>query len=225
VKYFGEKQAKREQCNFLEYRPKGVINSIKKILGKTYETEEDPICSYLYSKTEYRKRFYLCPHEGNLTECKKVRTLDKKLDEYEDFRKKIESNASMGIVATLDRMSTIFTLEDYEIIISDDYKVRSLLKGLRKKADVSGKICVESYLGKLSFERIIRMLEKPPLTKEKIEYISVLKKIKLGEFDIDKYTIESMKRNVGKSVRFVKFETRRIEHEPYKNNEVTKNER
>jgi hypothetical protein len=213
---FGEKQAKQEQCNFLEYRPKDVIDYIRKFLNKSYETEKDPICIYLHKETRgYLREFYLCPHQGNLTECKKVRTLDQKLKEYEESRRRAEANRSLGIMDAIDKMNTIYTIKDCEIMYSDSENYH-VLESLRKKAGISGKICIgDAYTGGISLDHVINILEKRPKTKELEAYISVLKDIKSGNFDPSKY----MTHHVSSGLVFVKFENKPIEHEPYRDDE------
>lgn len=158
MKLFGKNQVQEKQCKFVEYRPNGIINSIKKFLGRSYETEKDPTCRYLYSRTEaLGKELYLCPHQGNLAECKKIRTLDKKLEEYKDLKRKIESCKPLGILDAVDRMSQI-----------------------------------------------------PPKN---------LEEILLFDESIDtKETVED-RTNVGPNVTLVKFEYRKVEHEPYRDDE------
>jgi len=208
VKVFGKNQVQQEKCKFLEYRPKGVIDSIRKFLGKSYNTEDDPTCIYLHKETRgYLRKFYLCPHQGNLGECKKVRTIDQKLKEYEESRRRAEANRPLGIIDAVDRINTFVTLEDYEIIFSKNYGDHSLLQSLRKKAGISN-ICVDGRF----LDDVIRILEKPPFTKEKIEYISALREATTGKLDPSKYRTD----HVGSNLRFVKFESRKPEHEPYK---------
>lgn len=219
MKVFGENRVQQEQCKFLEYRPKGLIDSIRKLFGKSYNIEDNPICIYLHKKTSgYLREFYLCPHEGNLTKCKKVRTLDQKLKEYEESRRRAEANRSLGIVATIDKMNTIYTIKDCEIMFSDSEHYH-VLESLRKKAGISGKICIgDAYTGGISLDYVINILEKRPKTKELEAYISALKDIKSGNFDPSKY----MTHHVGSGVVFVKFENKPIEHEPYRDDEGDK---
>ena len=206
MKVFGQR-IQQEQCKFVEYQPNGALNSLKKFLGRNYETEESPTCSYLYRITGgLRKTLYLCQHKGNLVECKKANTLDQKFKEYEDLRRKIEANTPHGIMDAVDRLNTFFTLKDYEIIISpEDSSVYSLLESLRKKARISD-ICVDD----MSLEEIVNILEKSTLTKEKIEYISALKEAASGKLDPSKYTTPQL----GPGVKLVKFEIRDIKHKP-----------
>lgn len=210
---FGENQIKQEQCNFLEYRSNGLINSLKKFLGRSYETEKDPTCSYLHKETRgYLRKFYLCPHQGNLGECKKVRTIDQKLKEYEESKRRAEANRPLGIVDAIDKMNTIYTIKDCEIMFSDSEHYH-VLESLREKAGISGKICIgDAYTGGISLDRLINILEKRPKTKELETYISALKDIKSGNFDPSKY----MTHHVGSGLVFVKFENKPIEHEPYR---------
>ena len=132
-----------------------------------------------------------------------------------------------GNFAELDRqiyeMNNPFRLKDYEFLLSAKYKekgdyaeceVCSILEDLRKKAGISGNI----VLGKnVSLEDIIRSLV-PPTPKEKVEYISALREIASGKFDVMNYKIRQFKNNVGSGVTFTGFsetDSEGIEHVVY----------
>jgi len=100
-------------------------------------------------------------------------------------------------------MSNQFRLKDYEILISDDYEVHSILENLREKAGISGDI----ILGKnISLENVIRRLV-PPTPKEKVQYVLALKEAASGKLNITKDRIKLMESNVGSGCRFVGFST------------------
>lgn len=107
--------------------------------------------------------------------------------------------------AELDRaifeMNNPFTLKDYEILISRDVRVHSVLKDLRKKAGISGNIILTRNV---SLEKVIRRLV-PPVLQEQIEYIRALREAASGKLNVDKYHIRHNICNVGSGVIFEGF--------------------
>ena len=101
----------------------------------------------------------------------------------------------------LYELSNPFRLKYFEILITGNYNVHSILEDLRKEAGISGDIVL---LGDISLEKVIRRIV-PPTPKKKIEYIKALREAASGKLDVDKYRIRRMKHNVGSGVRFTGF--------------------
>jgi hypothetical protein len=131
-----------------------------------------------------------------------------------EFLYEVISIFKPGSFAELDRaifeMNNPFRLKDYEFLLSVIYKdkgeyadreVCSILEGLRKKAGIPGNIILS---GNESLEDIIRRLV-PRISKEKVEYIRVLREAASGKLDVDKYHIRCMRRDVGPGATFIGF--------------------